>query len=59
MKILKYLFYFALFIILFAEFFIHSGGFNSLYGFWGCILLIIISKFLGKNFLQKKDDYYE
>ena len=34
-------------------------GFSSLYGFVSCVLIVVISKALGKIWLQKKEDYYD
>ncbi|MCW3141091.1 MAG: hypothetical protein N2V72_02760 [Methanophagales archaeon] len=34
-------------------------GFSAIYGFIGCILIIIVSKALGHYWLQKEEDYYE
>jgi hypothetical protein len=34
-------------------------AFYALYGFVGCILIIVISKGLGKAWLQKREDYYD
>jgi hypothetical protein len=33
--------------------------FNIFFGFFGCIVLIFVSKFLGHLFIQKKEDYYD
>jgi hypothetical protein len=33
--------------------------FSALYGFVGCIVIILGSKALGHYWLQKKEDYYE
>lgn len=33
--------------------------FNALYGFIGCILIVLCSKALGHYWLQKRDDYYD
>ncbi len=33
--------------------------FYILYGFIGCVLIIVISKALGKLFIQRKEDYYD
>jgi MFS family permease len=33
--------------------------FSALYGFIGCIIIILGSKALGHHWLQKKEDYYE
>ncbi len=37
----------------------HIPLFYAAYGFIGCILIIIVSKALGKRLLQKPEDYYE
>jgi len=34
-------------------------GFSAIYGFIGCILIIVVSKALGHHWLQKEEDYYE
>ncbi|MBK5190983.1 MAG: hypothetical protein JJE19_05775 [Methanosarcinales archaeon] len=34
-------------------------GFSAVYGFIGCILIIVVSKALGHHWLQKEEDYYE
>ena len=34
-------------------------GFDIVYGFLGCLLLIMVSKSLGKMIIQRKEDYYE
>ena len=33
--------------------------FYALYGFVGCVLIIVVSKALGKLFIQKRENYYE
>ncbi|MCX8022207.1 MAG: hypothetical protein N2745_05475 [Syntrophorhabdaceae bacterium] len=33
--------------------------FNIAFGFLGCIVLIGLSKALGKLFIQKREDYYD
>jgi hypothetical protein len=33
--------------------------FFAAFGFVSCLLIIFVSKALGKAFLQKKEDYYE
>ena len=33
--------------------------FSAIYGFIGCILIIVVSKALGHYWLQKDEDYYE
>ena len=34
-------------------------GFWSLFGFSACVVIIIVSKWLGKNGLMKGEDYYD
>lgn len=34
-------------------------GFWSLFGFIACVLIIVVSKFLGHHWLMKKEDYYD
>lgn len=34
-------------------------GFYIFYGFIGCVAIIVISKALGKLFIQKNEDYYD
>ena len=34
-------------------------GFFLIFGFAGCVAIILISKALGKKFLQRKEDYYD
>ena len=34
-------------------------GFWSLFGFIACVVIIIVSKWLGKNGLVKDEDYYD
>ena len=33
--------------------------FEAAFGFFGCLLIIVVSKALGHLFLQKKEDYYD
>jgi len=33
-------------------------GFYALYGFIACVLIVAVSKSLGKLWLQKEEDYY-
>jgi len=33
-------------------------GFYALFGFAACSLIVIISKWIGHNWLQRKEDYY-
>lgn len=34
-------------------------GFYIIFGFVGCVVIILVSKALGKLFLQKEEDYYD
>jgi len=34
-------------------------GFGSLYGFFSCVVIIFVSKLLGKLFISRKEDYYD
>jgi hypothetical protein len=37
----------------------HVYGFFALLGFIGCAAIVIIAKWLGHYWLQRKDDYYD
>ena len=37
----------------------HMPGLFALFGFIACVLLILVSKFIGHYWLQRKEDYYE
>ncbi|MGB9730739.1 MULTISPECIES: hypothetical protein [Calditerrivibrio] len=67
-KILQRCFYFLLFLLVILDIFVekhpHYGwenlfGAYALYGFFSCVLIVIVSKFLGKLWLQKPEDYYD
>jgi hypothetical protein len=34
-------------------------GFGSLYGLISCVLIIVVSKLLGKLWLMRREDYYD
>jgi hypothetical protein len=34
-------------------------GFYALYGFVSCIVIVVVSKWLGKHWLQRAEGYYE
>ena len=34
-------------------------AFGSIYGFVSCVAIILVSKFLGKLWLMRPDDFYE
>lgn len=33
--------------------------FDAVFGFIGCVVIIVVSKALGKIWLQKEEDYYD
>lgn len=37
----------------------HIAGFFALFGFIGCLMIIIGSKLIGHYWLQRKEDYYD
>lgn len=63
------LFYASLVLLVAVDFFVpkeepaftgHAWvGFFALYGFVSCVLIIVISKALGKLFLFKKENFYD
>lgn len=68
-RTLKILLYITLIVVAVADFFVEREhvvflwdeipGWSAAYGFVSCILLIIVSKFLGHVWLYKKEDYYD
>jgi len=34
-------------------------GFNAIYGLLACLIIILVSKTLGRFFLQRSEDYYD
>ena len=34
-------------------------GFDAVFGFVGCLIIIIASKWIGHTWLQKNEDYYD
>jgi len=34
-------------------------GFFAVFGFIACVAIILISKFIGHNWLQRREDYYD
>lgn len=63
------LLYITLAVVLIADFFVprdHAEflwdkipGWSAFYGFISCVLLIVVSKFVGHLWLMKKEDYYD
>ncbi len=37
----------------------HIPAFGSLYGLASCVAIIVVSKFLGKKWLMRREDYYD
>lgn len=68
-RFIKIVSYIVLFLVTAADFFVHRHhvtfiwdsipGFGSGYGFFSCVLIIIVSKFIGHAWLMKKEDYYD
>lgn len=71
-SVVKKLFYAALVVIMLIDIavsLLHLGhghfsidsmpGFGSIYGFISCVIIIIVSKFIGHLWLMKKEDYYD
>ncbi|MDP2682047.1 MAG: hypothetical protein Q8P28_04450 [Deltaproteobacteria bacterium] len=66
---LKKLLYITLAVIVAADFLVpreHAAffwddipGWSAVYGFISCVLIIVVSKFLGHRGLMKKEDYYD
>ncbi|MDL1969377.1 MAG: hypothetical protein LWW94_00065 [Candidatus Desulfofervidaceae bacterium] len=69
MRVFKYLFILSIVFISMLGFWAHGHEhgyfweeipfFDTLFGFIGCIVIIIFSKALGHLWLQKKEDYYD
>ncbi len=72
-RVVKKIFYISLILIALIEiavvYLFHLGhghfwfenlpAFGTIYGFISCVLIIVVSKFLGKKWLMKKEDYYD
>ena len=37
----------------------HILGFFAIFGFVGCMAIVVVSKLLGHYWLQRKEDYYD
>lgn len=65
----KKFFYGALALAVFLDIFAHRHhpyffwdnirGFNAVYGFLSCVVIILVAKNLGHLFVQKREDYYD
>ena len=68
-RILKWIFFAMLIIVFAADFFVerhHAAfpwdnipGFSAAYGFISVIVIIIISKIVGRVIVTRKEDYYD
>ena len=68
-KVFKGVVYVAMGLLVIADFIIpkHHAifpwdeipGFSAVYGFISCVVIIVVSKFIGKVWLQKSEDYYD
>lgn len=69
-KKLKIIFYIILVIVFISDFLAHRHhpyfiwdkipGFSAVYGLISCILIVVVSKFIGKQCgIMKKEDYYD
>ncbi len=67
---LKKMLYITLVVVVTADFFVHREhaaffwdkipGWSALYGFISCVLIIIVSKFIGhQGGVMKDEDYYD
>lgn len=67
-KTLKKLGYLALALVFVADFLVHREhaiylwdkipGWGALYGFVSCVLIILVSKFVGHHGVMQDEDYY-
>jgi hypothetical protein len=67
-KWIKRMFYAVLVLLFGLDFVIHKHphfsweelpGFYVIYGFLSCVVIVAVSKILGKLWLQKGEDYYD
>lgn len=66
---LKKIGYVTLAAVFVADFFVHRDhaifiwdkipGWSAFYGFVSCVVLILVSKFLGHHGIMKREDYYD
>jgi hypothetical protein len=40
-------------------FWVHIPGFFAVFGFISCVVIIVVSKYIGHHWLQRKEDYYD
>ncbi len=68
-KLARRLSYIALLMVVVADFLVHRHhvsffwdgipGFSALFGLVSCVLIIVISKAIGRVLLMKKESYYD
>lgn len=68
-RFVKGISYIALVLVVAADFVIHRHhvehfwdripGFGAVYGLVSCVVIIIVSKYIGHAWLMKKEDYYD
>lgn len=69
LKILKYLFFISIGASILMGFFVSPKhphcflekipAFSAVFGFIGCIVIVVASKALGHHWLQRNEDYYD
>ena len=70
MRVLKVLLFASIVIVCFLGFLVYPGHashyfwekipvFEAIFGFVGCIVLIVFAKILGRFFLQRRENYYD
>lgn len=69
MKKVRSIFYATLVLLVVADFFAHRAhpifpwdfipGFSAVYGFVSCVLIIIVSKFIGHRGLMVRENFYD
>jgi hypothetical protein len=68
-KTLKYVFFISIGLSILIGFFISHEhvhfwwekipAFDAIFGFLGCIVIVLVSKALGHHWIQKDEDYYD
>jgi hypothetical protein len=71
-KTLKRMMWVILALLVVVDFFLHRHhppllafgldgipGFSAVYGFVSCVLIIVVSKFLGHSWLSRPENYYD
>ncbi|MBZ4671867.1 MAG: hypothetical protein JG762_97 [Deferribacteraceae bacterium] len=65
---LKIIFYIVLVVLVLLDLVVHKHphyawenffGSYAIYGFMACVVIVVVSKLLGKLFLQRPEDYYD